>query len=41
MKPADKIAAKNIDTSGKTHPTTTTGVATPKAIKEGKPKTTK
>jgi hypothetical protein len=35
MKATGKMEPRNVDTDGKTHPTQTTGIATPK-IKEGK-----
>jgi hypothetical protein len=35
MKSAERIRTRNIDTDGKTHPTSTKGMASPKAIKGG------
>jgi hypothetical protein len=38
MKPAEKMGKRNMDTDGKTRPTSTQGVASPRTSKEGKTK---
>jgi hypothetical protein len=35
MKSAEQIGTRNIDTDGKTHPTSTKGITSPKASKGG------
>jgi hypothetical protein len=38
MKSAEQIVTRNMDTDGKTHPTSTKGIASPRASKGGEMK---